>query len=146
MMKHTFLILLLSLIACFHAGAQEGLNLPNQPGGKLAPKIRIEVKGRRLKPYKLTKYLSVTYEATSTAIESLDKAIRKDAQAAYDKEVGNIGGHVYYAFLCLKPHDKDVRRYVFYRNSSLSARGKNEATYIYMEGYATLDELKSMFK
>jgi predicted phosphodiesterase len=54
-------------------------------------------------------------------------------------------GHLFNT-VCLPPH-KDKNRYLFYRNAALQSNSKGQSlTVVYMEGHATLDQLKKMFK
>ena len=49
--------------------------------------------------------------------------------------------------LLLDLYTRDKLRYIFYRNTNAKKDAKsNEVTLVYMEGYATLDEIEKMFK
>ena len=142
-----FLFILFALLASISIRAQEGLNIQYQPGmSGYSPKIKVEVKGKKLKAYKLSKYLSVTYDASPAITECFEKAVRKDCKNAYDKEIGYLANHIAYAFLCLKPSESGEQQYVFYRNSSLTNKAKKEVTYVYMVGNVSMDELKRIFR
>ena len=105
------------------------------------------VEGRELKAYHLCLYRSITTENPKT-IKEMEQAVIKDSKRAADKEIGYVGPRLYYAFLSLKPEktNSNPKRYIFYRNASLKANNKKDATLVYMEGMVSLEELKKLFK
>ena len=106
----------------------------------------ISIQGQHLKPYNLTLFRSVTFENGETMVKQIEEWIEADSRDAYDKEVGRLKGQLYYGFFCLPPQ-KGKRRYLFYRNAALQPNSKDQSlTVAYMEGYATLEQLKEMFK
>ena len=156
-MKRYLLITMLLALGCCLASAQKNLHIaplfkssgPYSNGAK-----EVWVEGRELKAYKLTLYRSLTYERTDAADNHFDQLtadietwVKADSHDAYSKEMGNLGGHLYYAFLALPPEQsKSACRYIIYRNASLREGGKQEVTIIYMEGNTSISELKKMFK
>ena len=106
----------------------------------------VSIQGQNLKPYNLTLFRSVTFENGETMAKQIEEWIEADSRDAYDKEVGRIKGQLYYGFYCL-PAREDKKRYLFYRNAALHPNSKDQSlTVAYMEGYATLEQLKEMFK
>lgn len=105
------------------------------------------VKGKKLKPYKLTLFRSITLkEAPDKAIE-MEKYLLMDAKDAIETNSASFGKRLYYGFYCLPPLNSDKFRYIFYRNTSAKKDAqRDEVTLVYMEGYATLDEIEKMFK
>ena len=106
----------------------------------------VSIQGQNLKAYNLTLFRSVTFENGETMAKQIEEWIEADSRDAYDKEVGRIKGQLYYGFYCLPTRDKK-KRYLFYRNAALQPNNKDQSlTVAYMEGYATLEQLKEMFK
>lgn len=106
----------------------------------------VSIQGQYLKPYNLTLFRSVTFENGETMAKQIEEWIEADSRDAYDKEVGRLKGQLYYGFFCLPTH-KGKQRYLFYRNAALQPNSKDKSlTVAYMEGYATLEQLKEMFK
>ena len=106
----------------------------------------VMVQGKELESYDLTLFRSVTFKDGNALSSKVEQWIEADTRNAYDKEVGRINGQLYYGFFCLPPH-KGKNRYLFYRNATLQPNGKDQSlTVVYMEGYATLEQLKKMFK
>ena len=147
-MKRLLLSIFL-LIAMFqYTVAQSGLQIDRLFDGhykKQKNAIEVLVKGKKLEPYKLSLFRSLTVKGTEKDFEELEKLVLKDAASAIDKEVGMIGGKLYYGFYRF-PNKKTNYRYLFYRNASLQNPISNEVTLVYMEGVSTLDELKKLFK
>lgn len=148
MMKQMILWILFSCLAVPELWAQEGLNISRLFDGRYKQKanaIEVLVKGRKLKPYNLTLFQSLTVKGSPEEFRQIEELVTRDGQQATDKETGMIGGKLYYGFYRFAPL-KDRHRYLFYRNSSLRKVESAEVTVVYMEGYATLEELKQMFK
>lgn len=144
-MKRMYLFLL-AMFCLLSLQAQEGLQVCPFFNSK-ANVTEVQVKGKELKPFNLTLFRSLTLKSHSEEAIKMEHSVLKDAEKAIDKEEGRIGGRLYYGFYCLKPTDKGCYRYLFYRNQALRKENKQEeVTLVYMEGYATLDELKRMFK
>lgn len=143
-------IVLLCIIATFGVSivqAQKGLSISDFFEKPFAKATMVHVEGSELTPYHLTLYRSVSFSDTYLVVDAMEKSVLTDARLAYSKEMGNQGKRLYYAFLALPPRDgHHANRYIFYRNASLREGGKDELTLVYMEGSATMDELKKLFK
>lgn len=142
-----FLTIILSLLCLIGANAQKGLEVSNLFEAKGKWKLKFtgtHLSGRALKPYNLTLFRSIT-TGDSRLYEEIEQAVNKDAQKTIDKECGYIDGRLYYGFFLFEPKEKK-NCYLFYRNNSLRSDEPNEVTIVYMEGYATLKELKEMFR
>ena len=127
--------------------AQKGLNIADYFTHKFAKATLVRVEGSELKPYHLTLYRSFSIGETAYVVDRVEQCVMADARQAYSKETGELGGRLYYAFLALPPRTgQQENRYIFYRNASLREGGKDELTLVYMEGSATMDELKKLFK
>ena len=124
--------------------AQTGLNVAPYFDGRFNKSrqvVTLLVKGKSLKPYHLSFYRSMTFDNRMSVLDDIEKAVLSDARQAVDKETGYRGGHLLYGFYCLRPErEKEPLRYLIYRH------GEENTFVVYMEGSATLDELKNMFK
>lgn len=127
--------------------AQSGMNVESVFGKTSLGKGQKEIiiKGRELKPYNLRYFRSQTLKTTPEQRENIEKLVAADGKQAIDKEVGTIGGHIYYAFYRFRKEGSNSYSYLFYRNGTLRDRNSREITIVYMEGSATIDELKKMF-
>lgn len=135
---------------CFvGANAQKDLEISRLFEGEGKWKLKFSsthISGRTLRPYNLTLFRSIT-TSDSRLYNEIEQAVTKDGQKTIDKECGYIDGRLYYGFFLFEPKNKnDEYRYLFYRNSSLRSNEPNEVTLVYMEGYATLKELKELFR
>lgn len=139
----TFLIVVVTSLF-----AQKGLAVDRLFGNQYKKQknaIEVLVKGKELRPYKLTLFRSITVRGNLDELLSIERSVKQDAAASIDKETGMIGTHIYYGFYQF-PRVNGAYRYLFFRNSALKENSPNEATLVYMEGTATIDELKRMFK
>lgn len=131
------------------AKAQDGLHIASLFNGQYhdhKDATEVLMKGRKLAPYHLTLFRSLTLNTATARTLPIEKLVRADGANAVDKEVNLRGGHLYYGFYQLKPKGK-THRYLFYRNNSLKPGTGHPLTLtlIYMEGTATIDELKRTF-
>lgn len=135
-------------LCCIWAGAQEGLQVAQLFDGRFAHRkdaVEVLVKGRKLKPYKLTLFRSLTFRADSAEQRRVEQWVEADAARATDRESGTVGGRLYYGFFRL-PGTESSSRYLFFKNAARTSSGRAEITLVYMEGEATLEELKRMFE
>lgn len=147
-MKRMILQVIFSCLFVSGLWAQDGLNIAQLFDGRYkqeANAIEVLVKGRKLEPYKLTLFRSLTVKNDPEKFDRIEELVTRDGRQALDKETGMIGGKLYYGFFRLPPKGKSYR-YLFFRNSSLRTVESDEVTVVYMEGYATLEELKQLFK
>lgn len=148
-MKRKIYLWLLALMLAMPLSAQTGLHIAPLFGGQYRGDrgaTEVLMKGRKLAPYKLTLFRSLTLNTALVNLAQVERLVRADGAAAVDKEVGLRGGRLYYGFYQLRPAGK-TRRYLFYRNNSLKPGNARSATLtlIYMEGTATIEELKRTF-
>ena len=148
-MKRLYLTLF-ALMLVLSMQAQEGLLINDFFDKEYQKRVNITevlVKGKKLKPYKLTYFRSITLkDAPDKAIE-IEERLLKDAEDAVEMNSASLGKRLYFGFYCLPPRNNDKLRYIFYRNTSAKKEAKrDEVTLVYMEGYATLDEIEKMFK
>ena len=110
----------------------------------------VHIEGDDLNPYNLSLFRSITLTPESTPDNSrklMEQRVMEDGKLATKKEVAMIGGRLYYGFYVLPPRDKKTNRYIFYRNNILKPEAKpQEIMLVYIEGAASPDELKKIFK
>lgn len=147
-MKRTVLTIVLCL-TLMPLAAQKGLPVEELFDGSYRKKtnaVEVVVMGKELAPYHLTLFRSLTVTDAPEEFKRIEMLVRQTGADALDKEEGSYAGKLYYGFYCL-PAQGTRNRYLFYRNASLKKEEeKNEVTVVYMEGYATLEELKGMFR
>lgn len=142
-----FLLILITIAASIPAVAQKGMAVDKLFGGDYRGRenvTEVVVKGIRLKSYKLSLFLSITAADDRQLAIEMERLVRTDGAKASDKEEGLIGGRLYYAFYSF-PDGEGGYRHIFFRNNLLKKGAKPETTVVYMEGEATLGELKKMF-
>lgn len=133
-------------IAC-HAAAQDGLQIAALFGGKYKGRTdatEVHYEGKQLRSYKLTLFRSITITPGAQEAAAIEKMVRADCAKAAEKEVGLHGGRLYYGFYRL-PATATANRYIFYRNNALRNHSNGKLTVIYMEGTASIEDLKRNF-
>ena len=104
------------------------------------------MKGRQLSVYKLSLFRSLTLGPQSGNANAIEPLVKADGRSAIDKELTTRGGRLAVAFYQL-PSVGKTRRYLYYPNTSAAGSSSaSQIVLIYMEGTATLDELKRSFK
>ena len=97
-----------------------------------------------------TRYLRIlllSQRELAERLQHMERRVTEDGKSATKKEVAMIGGRLYYGFYVLPPKDKNTNRYLFYRNNILKPEAKpQEIMLVYIEGAASPDELKKIFK
>lgn len=146
---HFIFLRLMALFLPLQLYAQKGLNINSLFGGQFRKQrdaSEVLMKGRQLQSYNLTLFRSLTLPVATANAARVEALVRADASAAIDKDAALRGKHLYYGFYQLQPVGR-TRRYLFYRNNSLRKDGARQSsvTLIYMEGQATLDELRRTF-
>ena len=142
------IFILIAIVVSATADAQTGLNIERLLSGHYRKYENVDeviVKGCRLDAYNLSLYHSLVVKNDEGLFRTMEQLVLADGKDAGDKEIANIGSRLYYAFYSLPPAN-GCRRYLFFKNSSLKKGGENCATLIYMEGGASVEELKKMFK
>lgn len=147
-MKRFIIILLLIATCAFWLSAQSNLKVGQFFTDDVASRKNVtvvEVKSRDLKAYKLTVFKSITVDNDATMAQSIETCVKADAKKAIEKETGLRGGRLYYGFYTFSL-SKDKNCYIFYRNNMLVRGAKPQTTVVYMEGTASLKELKKLYK
>lgn len=146
-MKRTLTILAIALFAAFVAKAQGSLNVAKVFDGRFRDRkeaTEVLLKGKEIKSYGLTLFRSLTRVLPDKEAQQVEAWVTADGASATDKETGRKGSRLYYGFYKLKPSGGQ-NRYIFYRNNALQPGKSGKLTVIYMEGTATITELKRNF-
>lgn len=107
--------------------------------------VEVMVGGEVLEDYGLWLFHSLTIKAPKEELLSLEQYVLQDASNAINKETGRLGRNLYYGFYQLPEQTKGMNRFLIFRNRSL--KGKHlDATIIYLEGKASMNEIKRKFK
>lgn len=128
------------------AFAQRGLNCYPVFRGKIVPARRMvvtEARGESMATYKLDYYHSVQFQVDEETALKVAELIQADADDAHSAETEMTGELLTYALIQPAPFAR-VRRYLCYQ-----ARPAGPAwiiTILYLEGSATIDDLRSMFE
>ncbi|MCI6642722.1 MAG: DUF6108 family protein [Alloprevotella sp.] len=139
-LQRTLLMLLLLMGVSTMAMAQKGLQVERLFAGKVVPRQKMTetfVKGQRLSSYRLTLFRSLRFTATEAERQQVEALVRNDAKTATSKEVDIRNGQWQYALCQLPP--THTQRYLCYQRTG------NSLLVVYLEGSATLSELKNMF-
>ena len=144
-MKKLLLFLLALLLTSGAAFAQRGLNSNAIFRGRVIPSermVRTEVRGSSMTTYKLDFYRSVRFQVDKKTALEVAALVKADAEAAISAETEMTGDLLTYALVQPAQRGK-VHRYLCYQ-----ARPEGPAwiiTILYLEGSATLEDLRSMF-
>ena len=144
-MKKLLLFLLALLLTSGAAFAQRGLNSNAIFRGRVIPSermVRTEVRGSSMTTYKLDCYRSVRFQVDKKTALEVAALVKADAEAAISAETEMTGDLLTYALVQPAGRGK-THRYLCYQ-----ARPEGPAwviTILYLEGSATLADLRSMF-
>ena len=152
-----FLFLLMVNLVCLPVLAQKGLHVAEIFDGDIVAKtymVENMLKGEQLSRYKLTFFRSIKFKASVEERHKIEALVNEDIRHAIDLEQErkwdgrkDSRAGLNYAVMTLPPQDardRKSRRYLCYQ--CLPLRGEYAITLIYMQGHATLDELRKMFK
>ena len=129
------------------AFAQKGLNCYPVFRGKVIPErqmVMTEVRGDGLATYKLNYYRSVRFHVDTLTARKVAALVEADALTADSAETEKSGELLTYGLIQLKPFGI-MRRYLCYQARETEFKGWM-ITIIYLEGSATLQDLRSMFE
>ena len=138
------IIALMLCLSAFPLAAQRGLSIAPLFRADYSSDdkvVEVYVEGKELKPYKLTRFRSLTFTDKPAAIARMEELVRADAARATEKSMALVGGKLSYGYFRFEMPEGN--RYIFFRS-----RGGNkpEATLVYMEGSASMEETKAMFR
>jgi hypothetical protein len=138
-MKRLILILFVLPLMSVTALCQQGLNISKVFDGRYSKKDFAEeamVSGSDILGEDITLYRAITVN-DAEATEFIRSQVLKDGLAAKRKEVSMRGGKLAYGIYQLPPlKGRSRNRYIFFYEN------KNKGALIYMEGRATLSEIK----
>lgn len=149
-MKRLCLLIVLLVVPLFMAVAQKSLHVNSIFEGRIIPKKRMVetfVKGEALEQYHLSYFRSVKMNVTDMEYTKVWEVVMKDVgmeTEAKNLEYGGENDQVSYFILQLPKH-QELERYLCYQCYDASRGGKN-ITLVYIEGKASMKELKKMFK
>ena len=103
-----------------------------------------EVRGDGLATYKLNYYRSVRFHVDTLTARKVAALVEADALTADSAETEKTGDLLTYGLIQLKPFGV-MRRYLCYQARKTEFQGRM-ITIIYLEGSATLQDLRSMFE
>ena len=134
------------------AAAQEGLHINEVFEGKVIAKQYMQeslVKGQNLAPYKLKVLHTVKFSGDETHRSKVDALFNMDMQERISDDDSNMefesrNGFIYYAIVQLTDTKEGTHRYICYQCREKS--NHYDITLVYMEGKASLADLRKTFK
>ena len=151
-MKRTFFILSMLIGICLSTSAQRGLQINEVFEGKVIAKQYMQeslIKGDNVAPYKLRLLHTVKFLANNSQRAKADALFNIDMRERISDDDSNMemetrDGFLYYAIVQLTDNDKGSHRYICYQCRPKST--KFDITMVYMEGEASLADLRKTFK
>ena len=145
-MKKIILILSAILLLGSQAFAQKDLRSWGIFQGKVVPEremVKTEVRGGSITAYKLAYYLGVSCTIDLAQASQLSARVEDDAKDALTSELERTGDLLTYALIEPKSKGK-YHRYLCWQARPDGDKWK--VTLLYLEGQATVEELKNMFE
>ena len=140
----TFLFLL--LLGTGIASAQRDLKSYPVFQGKVVPEkqmVATEVRGGSMALYKLDYYRGVSFQVSGPLASQVAALVGQDAENALSHETEKTGDLLTYALIQPKSKGK-AHRYLCYQAQPAGSDWK--VTLLYLEGPATLEDLRNMFE
>lgn len=149
-MKKLFVILF-GLMTTLCICAQEGLHVKEVFEGNIVNREQLKetyIKGEMLAQYKLSLLRTVKFKASEEIRTTVEKLFEKDIENvlksnAKSCELERRNNHLYYAIVQLAD-DKNKHRYLCFQGKKDGEQ--TNITLVYMEGDASLNDLKRTFK
>lgn len=144
-MKKIIISLLFLLLLSFSALAQRDLRCYPVFQGKVVPgkqMVVTEVRGSSMATYKLDYYRGVSFQVETDLAGKVAALVWEDAADAAVKETEKVGDMLTYALVQPASTGK-INRYLCYQARPIGDKWK--VTLLYLEGEATLEDLRSMF-
>ena len=144
-MKKITISSLLLLLLSFSALAQRDLKCYPVFQGKVVPgkqMVVTEVRGSSMATYKLDYYRGVSFQVETELAGKVAALVWEDAADAAVKETEKVGDMLTYALVQPASSGK-MKRYLCYQARQVGNKWK--VTLLYLEGKATLEDLRSMF-
>ena len=151
-MKRTLFILSMLIGICLSTSAQRGLQINEVFEGKVIAKQYMQeslIKGDNVAPYKLRLLHTVKFLANNSQRAKADALFNIDMKERISDDDSNMemesrDGFIYYAIVQLTDNEKGSHRYICYQCRPKST--KFDITMVYMEGEASLADLRKTFK
>ncbi len=151
-MKRLLIILLMFAGITLCATAQEGLRINEVFEGHVVSKQLIQeslVKGDNLAPYNLKVLHTAKCTANAKERITIEQLFAEDMKGRISDDDSNLemesrDGHLYYAIVQLKNNARGTHRYICYQCRDRSSH--YDITLVYMEGKASLADLRKTFK
>ncbi len=151
-MKRILFILSMLIGISLSTSAQRGLQINEVFEGKVIAKQYMQeslIKGDNVAPYKLRLLHTVKFLANNSQRAKADALFNIDMKERISDDDSNMemetrDGFLYYAIVQLTDNDKGSHRYICYQCRPKST--KFDITMVYMEGEASLADLRKTFK
>ena len=144
-MKKTIVTLMALLLLALSASAQRDLNCYPVFQGKVVPRKQMvvtEVRGSSMAAYQLDYYRGISFLANEALTRKVAALVAADADGAAVNETEKVGDLLTYALVQPLSTGK-MNRYLCYQAREVGDKWK--VTILYLEGAATLDDLRKMF-
>ena len=144
-MKKTIVTLMALLLLALSASAQRDLNCYTVFQGKVVPRKQMvvtEVRGSSMAAYQLDYYRGISFLANEALTRKVAALVEADADGAAVNETEKVGDLLTYALVQPLSTGK-MNRYLCYQAREVGDKWK--VTILYLEGTATLDDLRKMF-
>lgn len=144
-MKKTIVTLMALLLLALSASAQRDLNCYPVFQGKVVPRKQMvvtEVRGSSMTAYQLDYYRGISFLANEALTRKVAALVEADADGAAVNETEKVGDLLTYALVQPLSTGK-MNRYLCYQAREVGDKWK--VTILYLEGAATLDDLRKMF-
>lgn len=150
-MKHLLISLIIFALA-LPLSAQDGLEINRIFKGEIVSETAMKeslVKGDNLAPYKLRVLHTAKFTVGNSRRNEVEALFEEDMKGRLSDDDENLeleyrDGHLYYAIVQLPDSKKGLHRYICYQ--CRQAMGGNGITLVYMEGKASLADLRKTFK
>ena len=151
-MKRTLFILSMLIGISLSTSAQRGLQINEVFEGKVIAKQYMQeslIKGDNVAPYKLRLLHTVKFLANNSQRAKADALFNIDMKERISDDDSNMemetrDGFLYYAIVQLTDNEEGSHRYICYQCRPKST--KFDITMVYMEGEASLADLRKTFK
>ena len=140
------LILIAFLLSAWIASAQSELHVGAIFDGKVvSPNAMKEtfIRSSQLDFYNLELYHSVSFTGNEQVLAEVSRLVLADAENATEQEIHMNGGKLVYAILTFERTNHE-NWFICYQ--CVSKAGSYAITLVYLQGPATLDNLKILFK
>ena len=145
-MKKIVISLMALLLLTVSASAQRDLSCYPVFQGKIVPgkqMVVTEVRGSSMAAYKLDYYRGVSFQADEALAKQVAALVESDAAATESAQTEKVSGFLTYALVQPVSRRKS-NRFLCYQARPIGEEWK--VTLLYLEGPATLEDLRKMFE